>query len=102
MAVRRDEHAEPEDRSDWREHAACRDEHSALFFPPLQFERRELRLVRERVAKAVCVSCPVTDHCLEYAIVWREPHGVWGGMNEVERRRLVEMRSLDGPSDRLL
>jgi len=30
--------------------------------------------------------------CLEYAIKIREHHGIWGGLNEMERRRLVRQR----------
>ena len=30
--------------------------------------------------------------CLEYAIRIREPHGIWGGLNEVERKQLAEQR----------
>jgi hypothetical protein len=27
--------------------------------------------------------------CLEYALSIREPHGIWGGKNEAERRQLL-------------
>ena len=26
--------------------------------------------------------------CLDYALRIREPHGIWGGLNEIERRML--------------
>ena len=64
-----------------------------MFFPPPQFERKVDRLERERRAKAICAECAVTGECLEYALTIREPHGIWGGLNEDERRVLLEQRS---------
>jgi hypothetical protein len=37
----------------------------------------------------------VVETCGEYAIRIREPHGIWGGMNELERRRVIRSRSSD-------
>lgn len=93
MALRRDEQYEG---FDWQRAAACRGEHATNFFPPTHFERKDVRLARERVAKAICRTCPVAAECLEYAISSREPHGVWGGLNEVERRQLIERRTMGG------
>jgi WhiB family redox-sensing transcriptional regulator len=73
----------------WQWRAACRGEDSGLFFPPGEFEPKEERVVRERKAKAICATCPVRIECLEYAIRIREPHGIWGGLNELERRVMV-------------
>jgi len=39
------------------------------------------------VAKGICDTCPVKRPCLEYALGRGEPDGVWGGMEEVERRK---------------
>jgi WhiB family redox-sensing transcriptional regulator len=40
-------------------------------------------------AKAICASCPVRQSCLEYSLSAREREGVWGGLTERERRRIV-------------
>jgi WhiB family redox-sensing transcriptional regulator len=72
----------------WQVRAACRGPHAGVFFPPAQFERKEDKLAREQRAKAICNACPVREPCLEYAIRIREPHGIWGGLNEVERRAI--------------
>lgn len=40
-------------------------------------------------AKAVCRDCPVRKYCLADALDNRIEFGVWGGMTERERRRLV-------------
>ena len=34
--------------------------------------------------------CPVQRECLEYAIAIGEMHGIWGGLNETERRGLLD------------
>jgi len=70
----------------WQIKAACRGPQAAVFFPPPQFERKEEKLERETRAKAICATCSVRKECLEYAIAIREPHGIWGGLNEVERK----------------
>lgn len=76
----------------WQWRAACRGEDASLFFPPNHFEPKGERLVREGRAKAICAICPVRTQCLEYAVRIREPHGVWGGLNEGERRVLLRRR----------
>jgi WhiB family redox-sensing transcriptional regulator len=73
----------------WQAEAACRGPHAAVFFPPPQFERKEEKLGREEKAKAICARCPVREPCLAYALRIREPHGIWGGMSESERRPLI-------------
>ncbi len=77
----------------WQFDAACRGEDSALFFAPNYFERREEKDAREAGAKVICARCPVRDECLEYALRIREPHGIWGGLNEMERRLLLRERA---------
>lgn len=76
----------------WQLRAACRGPHAAVFFPPPQFERKEEKLERERRAKEICTTCVVRTDCLEYAIAIREPHGIWGGLNEVERKQVLTQR----------
>ncbi len=74
----------------WQVKAACRGPQATVFFPPPQFERKADRLERERRAKAICAECPSRQECLEYALEIREPHGIWGGLNESERRELID------------
>ena len=73
----------------WQLQAACRGPHSAVFFPPTQFERKDDKLQREERAKEICAECTVRTDCLGYALEIREPHGIWGGLNEVERKVLL-------------
>jgi WhiB family redox-sensing transcriptional regulator len=60
-----------------------------LFFPPSLPERRDDRDVREAKAKLICADCAVQRECLDVALRVREPHGIWGGLTETERRRLL-------------
>ena len=83
---------EPVDQR-WQLRAACRGPAAPLFFPPTSSERRDERDDRERRAKAICHTCPVIDDCREYALGIREPHGIWGGLNEAKRRALLEERA---------
>lgn len=74
----------------WQLKAACRGPQSRVFFPPAHFERKDEKLERESRAKDICASCAVREPCLDYAVSIREPHGIWGGLNELERRSLLE------------
>jgi WhiB family redox-sensing transcriptional regulator len=80
----------------WQHQAACRGSDTSWFFAPSYFEKREEKDAREAKAKRVCARCPVIEECLEYALRIREPHGIWGGLNEFERRRLLRGRELVG------
>lgn len=79
----------------WQVRAACRGPQATIFFPPSHIERKDERLGREREAKAICATCPVERSCLDYALSIREPHGIWGGLNEVERKHILD-RQLPG------
>jgi WhiB family redox-sensing transcriptional regulator len=70
----------------WQLKAACRGPQAEVFFPPSHFEREDR-------AKGICKTCSVRQPCLAYAIRIREPHGIWGGLNEVERKQYVAQRA---------
>ena len=76
----------------WQAKAACRGPQAAVFFPPTTFERKDEKENRETRAKAICSTCSVRRPCLEYALRIREPHGIWGGLNEVERKQVLARR----------
>lgn len=73
----------------WQARAACRGQNGYLFFPPNSFEKKHEKQQRERAAKAICRTCVVQKECLEYALAIREPHGIWGGLTEAERKALL-------------
>ena len=65
----------------WAVYSACRDAEPEIFFASTRAD--------ERAALAVCTTCAVADHCLEFALETRERFGVWGGTNERERRKML-------------
>lgn len=73
---------------DWANAAACRGVDRALFYSLDLNESREERLERERGAKRICSGCSVREECLRVALDQRESYGIWGGLNELERRAL--------------
>ena len=77
----------------WQRLAGCRGEDAAYYFAPSYFEKRGEKLAREAVAKRICAACPVREPCLDYALTTREAHGVWGGLNETERRAILKRRA---------
>jgi WhiB family redox-sensing transcriptional regulator len=74
----------------WRLNAACRDEDPELFFP---IGTSGPALLQVKEAKAICGRCPVIDQCLEWALENNQDSGVWGGLDENERRRMRRRRA---------
>jgi WhiB family redox-sensing transcriptional regulator len=70
----------------WRQYARCLGADPEIFYPPPDSDDGS------DAAKAICAICPVLEACLEYALYAREKQGVWGGLDERERRRLVRQR----------
>jgi WhiB family redox-sensing transcriptional regulator len=68
----------------WRQRAACQGIDAEVFYPSTEEEAEE--------AKGICSVCPVSQTCLEFALANREREGVWGGLNERERRRISRQR----------
>jgi WhiB family transcriptional regulator, redox-sensing transcriptional regulator len=77
----------------WQVKAACRGPQATAFFPPSHAERKDEKAARELRAKSICAGCHVCQDCLAYAVRIREPHGIWGGMSEAERKLLLERRA---------
>jgi WhiB family redox-sensing transcriptional regulator len=67
--------------ADWEASAQCRLADAEIFFAP--------GATQEYRAKAVCRACPVRWECLAYALRHRVEHGVWGGLTDRERRRVL-------------
>ena len=79
----------------WEDDAHCRGSDPAIFFGPNHFEPKREREAREAAAKTICQSCPTLQACREYALSEQETFGVWGGLGEADRRRiLARQRSL--------
>lgn len=70
----------------WREFARCRGIDPEVFYPVSDDDEAA------EEAKSICAACPVREPCLEFALSTREKNGVWGGLTERERRRVLRRR----------
>jgi WhiB family redox-sensing transcriptional regulator len=43
-------------------------------------------------AQRVCAECPVTEDCLNYAVMRPERHGIFGGLGEGKRKWLRQLQ----------
>lgn len=77
--------------TNWARYAACRDADPVLFFAPGK-ESPSQREAREWKAKAICSGCRAKPECLDYALATGQEDGVWGGLSEDERRRLMRQQ----------
>ena len=68
---------------EWANRAACLGAEPEVFFP---VGSGGMAVSDVAAAKAICSHCPVLHDCREYALTSRQPFGVWGGLDEEERR----------------
>lgn len=66
----------------WMERAACSRVDAELWFPEKGQSTKD--------AKAICRTCPVQRECAEMALANRERFGIFGGLSERERRKLIK------------
>jgi WhiB family transcriptional regulator, redox-sensing transcriptional regulator len=71
--------------ADWRDNAACLRADPDLFFP-VGTTGPALHQVDD--AKRVCLTCPVRERCLRWALDQGIGSGVWGGTTPEERRAI--------------
>ncbi|MFG2937699.1 WhiB family transcriptional regulator [Streptomyces sp. NPDC048282] len=70
----------------WRKRAACSGADVETFFPlPGDWSDR-------RRALEMCGRCPVLTQCRQYAISHGERHGIWGGLTEEARERMMRRK----------
>lgn len=65
-------------RRSWLSLAACASADPEIFF--------SADTATKNRAKLVCADCPVRQECLKHAITKPERFGIWGGLDEAERR----------------
>src|SRR6476659_5362224 len=87
------------ERWEWQLRAACRGMDSSLFFHPFN-EQMPDRQRRIDAAKAICGGCVVVHDCGTHALTVQEPYGIWGGLSESDRARLLGVRSMRYPARR--
>ena len=71
-------------RPQWMDDGICAQTDPDAFYPEKGGSTRE--------AKRICLGCEVKDECLQYALEHRERFGIWGGLSERERRKLLDRK----------
>ncbi len=74
----------------WQLRGSCRSEDPDLFFP---LGTTGPALAQAEEAKYVCRRCPVMEQCQEWALDNRVDEGIWGGLDENQRRSILRHRS---------
>jgi WhiB family redox-sensing transcriptional regulator len=69
----------------WQDRALCREVDPELFFPEKGASTKD--------AKAVCFACAARLSCLEYALARNERFGIYGGVSERARRKILAKRA---------
>lgn len=69
--------------TDWQNDAACRSHDPQWWFPEGWSKEKSYR-----IARAVCVRCPVIADCLRQVLAHPEPIGMWAGLTPDERHAL--------------
>lgn len=64
----------------------CAETDPDLFFPDDETYVVDSSRTRVRLAKALCNSCPVIAQCRNYAVMYFEPDGIWGGTTPSDRQ----------------
>ena len=68
-------------RFEWMDDAACKGSNPAVFFPEKGDNKREIEFARQ-----TCISCPVQQQCLKFALDNSFQYGIWGGKTSYQRR----------------
>lgn len=70
----------------WMDDALCRHASGVDFFPDESYNRKAPEAI------AVCNVCPVKRDCLNFAMTNGIDHGIWGGTNGNQRKRMKRAR----------
>jgi len=71
---------------EWSNRAACLSAEPEQFFPVGTGAAAGWETA---AAKMICGTCSVVTECRDYALETRQPFGVWGGLDEEERRAVL-------------
>jgi len=72
---------QPEEDPSWRALSLCVVYPSVDFFDGSQQNKRKCRMI--------CAECQVRPQCLQFSLDNGEEYGVWGGLDDVERKQLM-------------
>ena len=78
------------DNAWWVFLANCRGVDTSIFFPMTRSHETLAYPV------SICSECSVIDYCLKYALDNKNEFGIWGGLREHERSRLLRENVREG------
>lgn len=73
---------------DWRLRSACTTDDADLFFGDSH---------AEAIAKSICHGCPVIQQCAQWALDTRQEFGVFGGLDDRQRRAILRRQGAIKP-----
>ena len=71
----------------WQDAALCSQTDPEIFYPETTGDAL--------YARRVCVTCPVRQQCLNYAMETEDLYGIWGGTTRDDRRRIKKGLGFD-------
>ena len=80
-------------RDRWTDDAACTTVPLEVFYGT---DEKPITNIEKEQAKDICYACPVRRECLIVSIETNEYWGIWGGVDERERRAFI--REHGGPT----
>ena len=81
----------------WRDNAECRDVGFAMFYPQVEVDDDVVSIANFVVKDEpgnpgyYCARCTVSEECLAYSVSNRIADGIFGGINEEQRKRLINI-----------
>jgi WhiB family transcriptional regulator, redox-sensing transcriptional regulator len=71
----------------WTGTPACNEATAELFWPDDEDDEEQAG-----PAKQICAGCGIRRQCLGYALTYRLPAGIWGGLTTADRNALLRAR----------
>ena len=75
---------------EWRKDAKCLGLPVGLFFPQQQSHKEEV----PREIRRLCMSCPVREECLDYALNLESNVGIWAATTPTQRAVIRKKRGI--------
>lgn len=71
------------DEMEWQVKGICRNIDPEFFFPEGRAKANQAK-----IAKRICLDCPILQECRDWALTRGEQFGVWGGLSDNDRRAI--------------
>ena len=81
----------------FKEQTLCSSTDPDLWFPEPRYrnDTAHYRTEESMQARAICGACPAKPECLEYALRYSGLHGIWAGLDPMQRDRLQKAKGVE-------